>query len=118
MNCSILTPPPHPPYPGAPFAGVGRGTKLFCELRLLCVDLDPDPGELSSCTWTPYPIAGVPGPHFGCHTDTVALQRYTDAVALPYPPDPHPLKKVGCKWAMSNGYSAHIYPRSCKWGGV
>ena len=31
----------------------GGGSKLLCVFWVLCVDLDPGPGQLFSCTWTP-----------------------------------------------------------------
>ena len=39
---------------GLHFEGVGgvEGSKLLCELRMLCVDLDLGAGELFSCMWT------------------------------------------------------------------
>ena len=33
--------------------GGGGGSKLLCVFWVLCVDLDPSPGQLFSCTWTP-----------------------------------------------------------------
>ena len=52
--------PLSPPYPGTPFGGGGGrggvgggGSKLLCVFWVLCVDLDPGPGQLFSCTWTP-----------------------------------------------------------------
>ena len=59
----VLTPVP-PPHLGTPFLGGGvGGSKLLCVLWPLCVYLDVGPEELLSCIWTPYPIAGVPGPN-------------------------------------------------------
>ena len=33
--------------------GGGGGSKLLCVFTVLCVDLDPGPGQIFSCTWTP-----------------------------------------------------------------
>ena len=41
----------------------GGGSNLLCVLWALCVDSDPGLEEHFSCTWTPYPVAGVSGPN-------------------------------------------------------
>ena len=34
-------------------SGGGGGSKLLCIFWVLCVDLDPGPGQPFPCTWTP-----------------------------------------------------------------
>ena len=63
MNFLFLTPlAPRtrvPLFGGVGVGGVGGGvsggggSKLLCVFWVLCVDLNPGPGQLFSCTWTP-----------------------------------------------------------------